>query len=153
MEEGAHKFMFPTRHRPPPNTQAELLNFVEKTYRSLLQLEKGKYPTESSLQQICRFDVSIMRNDSGDLQYFVNEVERGCLICFFSHIDAYRVQKVFDGFHSAFTEWLDRHPLLSRSGGECYFSIADRESHKKRKVEERVSDRKSHKKRKIEEHV
>ncbi|KDQ06085.1 hypothetical protein BOTBODRAFT_271426 [Botryobasidium botryosum FD-172 SS1] len=63
---------------------AHLKSFVHKTYIALCQIEARRLNGSSlSLQQIARFDISVIQNQTGGLDYFVNEVERGTTLSLF----------------------------------------------------------------------
>lgn len=56
----------------------EILDFAKMTFDSLVALEKKRHSLERlGIELYCRMDISVIDNDSGGLNYFVNEVERG----------------------------------------------------------------------------
>ena len=60
----------------------ELRDFAERTYDALMSEQPG-----SSLSFMCRLDIGVMLNqETKKFEYFVNEVERGNLICIFGMI-------------------------------------------------------------------
>ena len=63
---------------------AEMSGFCLTTLKALVEKEGFE---DSSLNMICRLDISVIQNASGQLDYFVNEVERGVAICMFSSVD------------------------------------------------------------------
>ena len=74
-----------------------------------MKLEKEKYQSQSSLEQFCRFDVAVMKDDEENIHYFVNEVERGCNVSLFSHIDPSNVLRLFDGYRVKFIQWIEEN--------------------------------------------
>jgi hypothetical protein len=62
--------------------EEEFHSFAKQTYDALAIDENA-----SSLKLLCRLDISVMLNQvTGRLDYFVNEVERGCLVCLFGSV-------------------------------------------------------------------
>jgi len=60
----------------------ELENFASTTYRALIDGGQSE-----SLTFMCRIDIGVMHNPASErLEYFVNEVERGCLISLFGSL-------------------------------------------------------------------
>jgi hypothetical protein len=86
---------------------AELVKFAQDTYHSLLRIE-GYNP--SSLEQMCRLDISVMINpETARFEYFVNEVERGPLICLFAylHYGFYTAERAGDETREYMLKFLD----------------------------------------------
>jgi hypothetical protein len=70
-------------------SRKQLYDFAQQTYQGLIDRERVNFksPSQSSIELICRLDVGIMRNEStGKWEYFVNEVERGFLLCLFGSL-------------------------------------------------------------------
>ena len=87
----------------------ELHNFCLKTLNALVQRER--FP-DSSLQLICRMDISLIRAADGTLNYFVNEVERGIAICLFGCVrEDYVVDRVADELGPLLVSWITRRKL------------------------------------------
>jgi hypothetical protein len=59
----------------------ELFHFVRSSLLALVDKEQRQFHTCSSLKEFCRVDVGLIRGESGQLEYFVNEVERGINVC------------------------------------------------------------------------
>jgi hypothetical protein len=86
----------------------QLHDFVLDTLNALVKIEKSRtQATVSSLEHLARVDVSVMHNDSGELAYFVNEVERGVSVCLYSRLDSSRSMEIMDEFREVVTRWLD----------------------------------------------
>jgi hypothetical protein len=65
--------------------KAEFDRFAQATYDALVSDIKAN--DTASLTLLCRLDISAMFNESSEmLEYFVNEVERGCLVCLFGNV-------------------------------------------------------------------
>jgi hypothetical protein len=70
----------------------ELEAFASTTYRALIDGGQSE-----SLTFMCRIDIGVMHNPETErLEYFVNEVERGCLVSLFGSLadgrnPAYRI--------------------------------------------------------------
>jgi len=85
----------------------ELENFANSTYNGLLEAEPFN---PSSLQHICRIDIGVMMNPATNhFEYFVNEVERGHLICLFGDMvdDGFIPQLVGDQTADVIKQFLD----------------------------------------------
>jgi hypothetical protein len=83
----------------------EFHNFAKRTYDALVEGNNA-----SSLWLLCRLDISVMFNrDTGVLDYFVNEVERGVLVCLFAGVGecVYPAQKVGDEMKGHIMKMLD----------------------------------------------
>ena len=68
--------------------EQQLKEFAEKTFNALMSEQP-----DSSLSFMCRLDIGVMMNPETHMfEYFINEVERGNLICLFGNIpnNAYR---------------------------------------------------------------
>lgn len=59
----------------------ELFHFVRRTVLALVDKEYRQFQTFSSLKEFCRVDVGLIWGERGQLEYFVNEVERGINVC------------------------------------------------------------------------
>lgn len=82
----------------------ELRDFAEKTYNALMSEQPG-----SSLSFMCRLDIAVMMNAATQrFEYFVNEIERGNLICIFGMItrSPYRFG---DETREVVLKYLDKH--------------------------------------------
>jgi hypothetical protein len=83
----------------------EFHEFAKHTYDSLVEGNDT-----SSLRLLCRLDISVMFNrDTGKLNYFVNEVERGVLVCLFASVGecVYPAQKIGDEMQGHIMKMLD----------------------------------------------
>lgn len=86
--------------------QMELEDFALKTYNAIV--DDG----QSSLRFMCRLDISVMMNkETQQLEYFVNELERGTLICLFAVIGdgRYIPHRFGDETREALLKLLDNH--------------------------------------------
>ena len=84
----------------------ELEDFALKTYNAIV--DDG----HSSLRFMCRLDIGVMMNkEIQQLEYFVNELERGALICIFSVIGegSYIPHRFGDETREALLKLLDNH--------------------------------------------
>jgi hypothetical protein len=62
--------------------EQEFHGFAKETYDALARDENA-----SLLKLLCRLDLSVMLNqETGRLDYLVNEVKRGCLVCLFGSV-------------------------------------------------------------------
>jgi hypothetical protein len=96
---------------------AEFENFILQTHKELVKLEGRR---DSSLNLICRIDVSIMPDPAGNMHYFVNEVERGLTISFFSVVeDGLRVLRVADEWGPMMVGWIKQR-LVPRAEERLY---------------------------------
>jgi hypothetical protein len=86
----------------------EFEDFVLRTYKALLAAESF---SPHSLEHIGRFDIGVMWNPTTEvLEYFVNEVERGVLVCLFGYlVDVYSTDKVGDQTAEHLIRTLDRY--------------------------------------------
>jgi hypothetical protein len=94
----------------------ELHAFTLTTFKALVEKEGFG---DSSLDLICRFDISVIENGSGTLDYFVNEVERGVAVCLFSSVDTDHVtERVADELGPLLVRWIRTRGrrLASRRG-------------------------------------
>lgn len=60
----------------------EFLQYVNTTYMSLLELEEKECGSPSSISLFCRFDVGVMEGADGEYNFYVHDVERGCVVLF-----------------------------------------------------------------------
>lgn len=93
--------------------EEQLRAFALTTYTALIEKEKEDFPSphQSSLELMCRLDIGVMMNSqTGRLDYFVNEVERGCLVCLFSSIGEgnYLPHRAADEMFEGVVRLLDR---------------------------------------------
>jgi hypothetical protein len=91
------------------NGKLEFENFAKSTYKALIKAEPFN---PSSLKQICRIDISVIMNPATDrFEYFVNEVERGHLICLFGHMtdNTFSPQLVGDQTGDLIERFLDNY--------------------------------------------
>lgn len=80
----------------------EFKEFAEKTFKALM-LEQP----DSSLTFMCRLDIGVMMNPATQqFEYFVNEVERGNLICLFGIIQS-SIYRFADETREVLLEYLD----------------------------------------------
>jgi hypothetical protein len=71
----------------------ELETFARVNYNALI--EDGQ--SNESLTFMCRLDIGVMLNPTtGILEYFINEVERGCLICLFGGVGGGKANRIGD---------------------------------------------------------
>jgi hypothetical protein len=56
---------------------AEFIKFAKDNLSQLIELEERRINAHSSLRVFARSDIEVWRNPDGNLNYFVNEVERG----------------------------------------------------------------------------
>ena len=88
------------------NADEEMSTFCLTTLKALVEKEGFE---DSSLDLICRLDISVIENASGELDYFVNEVERGIAICLFSSVDTDHVtERVADELGPLLVDWIRR---------------------------------------------
>ena len=86
--------------------RTELENFALKTYNAIADNSRP------SLRLMCRLDIGVMmNNETQQLEYFVNELERGSLICIFGVIDdgMYMAHRLGDDTKQAVLKFLDNH--------------------------------------------
>jgi hypothetical protein len=84
----------------------ELEDFALKTYNAIVD------DSQSSLRLMCRLDIGVMMNkETQRLEYFVNELERGSLICIFAVIGdgMYIPHRFGDETRGALLKLLDNH--------------------------------------------
>lgn len=80
----------------------ELKEFAEKTFHALTMEQP-----DSSLNFMCRLDIGVMMNPATErFEYFVNEVERGNLICLFGVIQP-SIYRFADEIREVLLEYLD----------------------------------------------
>lgn len=88
---------------------SEFQNFATSTYQALLKAEPFN---PSSLEHICRIDISVMMNPlTKRFEYFVNEIERGHLICLFGYMvdNSFTPQLVGDQTGDVIANFLDNY--------------------------------------------
>jgi hypothetical protein len=98
------------------NADEEMHAFCLTTLKALLEKEGFE---DSSLDLICRLDISVIEDGSGNLDYFVNEVERGVAICLFSSVDTDHVtERVADELGPLLVDWIRRkaRSIVSHQG-------------------------------------
>jgi hypothetical protein len=86
--------------------QKELEDFALRTYNAIVD------NSQSSLRFMCRLDIGVMMNPNTQrLEYFINELERGTLICLFSVISdgMYMPHRFGDESREAVLRMLDSH--------------------------------------------
>lgn len=88
--------------------EQELYSFIQHTHEQLVKVEKRRDSSgKSSLEQLARYDVSVMPVDSGEIRYVVNEVERGSGLQLYSGIDSSRSMEIMDELGQVLIGWLD----------------------------------------------
>lgn len=95
--------------------QQQLYDFVSRTLQQLIAVETSRDgATYSSLEHLARLDISVMPAQTGELLYFVNEVERGSGMQLYSGIDPSRSMEMMDELGHTLVKWLDslRGPFL-----------------------------------------
>jgi hypothetical protein len=89
--------------------ETQLYTFAEGTLKELIALELDELGLkDSSLQLFCRMDISIIDNDRGGLDYFVNEVERGPLVALYGGGPCHHAARVGDELGELLPLWLDK---------------------------------------------
>jgi hypothetical protein len=91
-------------------SRKQLYDFARQTYQGLIDRERVNFksPSQSSIELICRLDVGIMRNEStGKWEYFVNEVERGFLVCLFGSLEHSPMREAADEMMEDIIKLLD----------------------------------------------
>jgi hypothetical protein len=89
----------------------QLHDFVNTTLERLIAIEtRRNHAKVSSLMHLARLDISVMPTSTGELSYFVNEVERGVGVCLYTKIDHSRSMDVIDEFREVLLRWLDTLP-------------------------------------------
>ncbi|KDQ05640.1 hypothetical protein BOTBODRAFT_122434 [Botryobasidium botryosum FD-172 SS1] len=87
---------------------AELQDFVMRTYRALVRVERRRHNTNHlSIDHLARFDVSLISTEDGTLDWFVNEVERGVAVSLFSYSDWQWALSVMDEWGQVTLAWLE----------------------------------------------
>jgi hypothetical protein len=85
----------------------ELDSFIRHTHERLVKAEMRRDSSrQSSLEQLARYDVSVVPGDSGELCYVVNEVERGSGLQLYSRIDSSRSMEIMDELGQVLISWL-----------------------------------------------
>jgi hypothetical protein len=88
------------------HARTELEDFALKTYNAIVD------DSQPSLRFMCRLDIGVMMNDeTQQLEYFVNELERGALICIFGVINdgMYMTHRFGDETKQTLLKLLDNH--------------------------------------------
>jgi hypothetical protein len=98
----------------------ELVTFTETTLQHLIKAERLAYHHKPSIELFCRMDIGVMPDDTGKLQYFVNEVTRGPTVtCLFwaNTLDLKMVASNLGAdFAVAFHKYLcNQHPDLHKT--------------------------------------
>jgi hypothetical protein len=57
--------------------RSELYDFANATLLELIKMDKRKSGAFSSINLFCRMDIGVIAKENGELDYFVNEIERG----------------------------------------------------------------------------
>jgi hypothetical protein len=85
----------------------ELHAFATDTLNALINLEKLQTGAGTTLSQFCRVDISMMQTENGDLDYFVNEVERGPDVCLWAgEENGGLLRKVAEKFLPSLHTWI-----------------------------------------------
>lgn len=91
--------------------QKEMFDFAEKTLAKLIRMERKDPPHYDYLgiELLCRVDISIIDNADGDLDYFVNEVERGITMVLYPNDNPQRcIDRLADNLALKLPQWLTR---------------------------------------------
>lgn len=89
------------------------------TYRALRELEMKRWNGGNlSIDQLVRFDVSVIQNPNNGFDYFVNEVERGMLVCLYPCASPARARRIIDEWGLTMMIWLNSHYKVSAVEGE-----------------------------------
>ena len=94
-------------HEQISHVKLEFENFAYTTYEALLKVETFE---SSSLEHICRLDISVMINLlTNHFEYFINKVKRGTLICLFGYMvdNTFTPQLVGDQTRKVIEQYLD----------------------------------------------
>jgi hypothetical protein len=96
--------------------KAELVEFVQKTLRSVIQQEQRQFQATPSLVQFCRVDLGIMESKQGRLDYFVNEIERGINVSLWTgKMTPERAGEVVNRFGKSLHSWITQAKDISNS--------------------------------------
>ena len=76
-----------------------LYNFVNTMLEQLITIEtRCNHAKVSSLMHLAQLDVSVIATSTGEISYFVNEVERGVGVCLYTKLDHSRSMDIIDEF-------------------------------------------------------
>lgn len=81
-------------------------SFVRKTYEAL-RVRERRGTDLLSIDHLARFDISIIKNEAGRYDYFVNEVERGVGVCKFFSVSYQRATEIMDEWGLVMQRWMD----------------------------------------------
>jgi hypothetical protein len=86
--------------------EREFREFVLLSWLTLICIEEEQMGTITTLRHLCRMDVGITLDPDGNLQYYINEAERGIAAVMWTRDDAWVAGQIGPELGRAIVGWL-----------------------------------------------